>query len=361
MTRTTVIPMLRLNLGAIACGLLVCTPLAAQDYFANKKISVIIGFAAGGGMDTVGRLFVRHFSNHVDGKPLFIIQNMPGAGATIARNYLANRAPKDGSALFYDSWNPMAQIVKLPQVRFDYAKFVLIGGLRGSPFMMFGRADMAPGGLKSSQDIMKGQNIVYGGQVPGQTLDLYGRLALDLLGVKYKYVAGYNGAAAIRLAIGRSEVSVTTHGMQGYRSGVEPILVKEGKAVPLWYFPHRDGNGKFVNIASIKDMPAYHDVYRAVRGEKYESLEWKALELLTDLYGSGPNFVWGPPGMDPRATAALRKAFDVTVVDKAYLAEQMKVFQFEYEKVPPGDVEKIIAGFRNIDPEVVRYFAQRVK
>lgn len=347
----------------LALGLAAMAPQAAgaQDYYKGKKITVVIGFAAGGGMDTVGRMFMRHFANHVPGGPAFIAQNMPGAGATMARNYIAQRAPKDGSVIFYDSWNPMAQLVKLPQVRFDYAKYVLIGGLRGSAFVMFGRKDMAPGGMKAPQDIAKAQNIVYAGQGPTITLDLYGRLGLDLLGVKYKYVPGYKGAAAIRLAIGRGEGNITTHGMQGYRSGVEPTMTKQGVVMPLWYFPHRDANGNLAAIPAIKDMPNFQDVYKAVRGEKYDTIEWKALQLMSDLYGSGPNYVWGPPSMDTNATAVLRKAFDATMADKAYQAEQQKIFGYVHEKVPNADVEKVIAGFGGLDPKVLDYFARVLK
>ncbi len=361
MARQSKYPTGRLAFGILAAAVAGCNAAPAQEFYAGKKIFVIIGFAPGGGMDTVGRLFVRHFANHVPGKPNFVIQNMPGAGSTLARNYVAQRAAKDGGTIFYDSWNPMFQIVKLPQVKYDYAKFTLIGGLRGSPFMMFGRKDMMQGGMKTPADIAKGENLVYAGQGPGLTLDMYGRLALDLLGVKYKYVPGYKGAAAIRLAIGAGEGSLTTHGMQGYRSGVEPTLVKEGKVVPLWYFPHRDKDKKFVRINEIKDMPAFQDVYKQVRGGKYDTLEWKALELISDLYGSGPNYLWGPPGMDKRATQILRKAFDQTLADKAYHSEQMKLFQFVYEQVPNSDIEKVIAGFDKIDPKVVAYFARILK
>lgn len=333
----------------------------AEDYFKDKRISVVIGFAPGGGMDTVGRMFVRYFAKHVPGAPNFVVQNMPGAGAMLARNYMSNRAPKDGSVIFYDSWNPMPQIVKLQQVRYDYAKYTYIGGLRGSGFMMFGRKDLLPSGMKHPRDIAKAGNIIYVGQAPTLTLDMFGRLSLNLLGVKYKYVPGYKGAAAVRLAVGRAEGNVTTHGLQGYRSGVAPTMGKAGTVMPLWYFPHRDESGKFVPIPAIKEMPSFSDVHQAIIGGTNDSIEWKAMELLSDIFGSGPNYVWGPPGMDPKATEDLRKAFIATMSDKAYQDEQQTIFGYVHESVPKSAVDKVIESFGNIDARVVDYIAKILK
>ncbi|MCC2096023.1 MAG: hypothetical protein KDJ29_03985 [Hyphomicrobiales bacterium] len=350
-----------ISVATLACLTAGSNAFAADDFYKGKKISVIIGFAPGGGMDTVGRMFVRHFSNHVPGSPGFVVQNMPGAGATLARNYMTHRAAKDGTVIFYDSWNPMPQIVKLRQARYDYAQFTYLGGLRGSAFMMFGRKDMVPGGLQKPGDIVKAPKLIYVGQGPHLTLDMFGRLALDLLGVKYQYVPGYRGAAAIRLAISRGEGNITTHGLQGYRSGVEPTLTKQGKVMPLWYFPHRDENGNSVKIPAITDMPSFSDVHAQARGGKRDSVDWKAMELMSDIFGSGPNYLWGPPGMPPKATAILRKAFVATMADKAYRAEQQKIFGYIHETVPQQALEKVIAGFSKIDPKVVEYFAKILK
>ena len=87
--------------------------------------------------------------------------------------------------------------------------------------MLFARRSVVPGGLKDPKDIIKATELVYGGQQPALILDMHGRLALNMLKLPYKYVHGYQGAAAIRFAMERNEVQVTTHGLQGYRQGVE--------------------------------------------------------------------------------------------------------------------------------------------
>jgi tripartite-type tricarboxylate transporter receptor subunit TctC len=284
---------------------------------------------------------------------------MPGAAGATAMNYMVQRAPKDGTTIIYDSWTPLEQVVKAQHVTYDYTKMEFIGALRSGPFMMFARKDSVPGGIASSADFIKAPAIVYGGQQPALILDMHGRLALELLKVKYKYVSGYKGAAEIRLALDRDEVNVTTHGMQGYRSGVEPTLVKAGKAVPLWYFQGRNASGAYVPSDLARGMPAFQDVYREIGG-KTSGVELEALELLADLYGSVSNFVWGPPGMDPAALPALRKAFAAAMIDEEFIAEQMKLYGFTHQSVDVGETRRIIERIPSVKPELVAFFKKFV-
>lgn len=328
---------------------------AQQDFYRGKTLSVVVGLAPGGGIDIIARLFSRILAKYIPGSPTVIVQNMPGAAGATSMNYMVQRAPKDGTTIIYDSWTPLEQIIKSPHVTYDYTKMELIGALRSGPFMMFARKDSVPGGISNSAEFVKSGAIVYGGQQPSLILDMHGRLALDLLKLKYKYVSGYKGAAEIRLALDRNEINVTTHGMQGFRSGVEPTLVKAGKAVPLWYFQGRDASGTYVPSRLAGDMPAFQDVFRQVGGTP-SGIEWEALELLTDLYGAVSNFVWGPPGMDASALAALRKAFHATMIDEEFVAEQKKLYSFAHEDVDAAEARRIISLIPNAKPELAAFF-----
>jgi hypothetical protein len=247
-------------------------------------------------------------------------------------------------------------------VQFDYNKLTLIGGLRTGTFVMFARKDVLPGGLKQPADIVKAKGLVYAGQQPTLTLDIHGRVALDLLMKgKYKYVSGYRSAPAIRLALERGEANITTHGLQGYRAGVEPRYIKTGAFVPLWHFPRRDDNGAFVDDPDVKDMPSLLTVYKQAFGKMPDGPEWQAIGLLSELYGTVSNFIWGPPGMDEKAVASLRKAFYVAASDPAFLAEMDKVFGFRYQPVPIETARKVIAKIDKVDPKLVAFFKRLMK
>src|SRR6476659_8620940 len=71
----------------------------AQDFYAGKTITIVVGYSAGGGYDQYTRLLARHISRHIPGNPAIVVQNMPGAATLTAVRYLANTALKDGTAV----------------------------------------------------------------------------------------------------------------------------------------------------------------------------------------------------------------------------------------------------------------------
>jgi tripartite-type tricarboxylate transporter receptor subunit TctC len=77
-------------------GLAAPAPLRAQGGFPNRPIRVIVPFAASGGAD----VYIRMMSDQLGealGQPI-VIENRPGAGATIGTDFVAKSAP-DGHTL----------------------------------------------------------------------------------------------------------------------------------------------------------------------------------------------------------------------------------------------------------------------
>ena len=74
---------------------------AQEPFYKGKRLTVLINFAPGGGVDINGRLFARYIAKHIEGQPTVIVQNMDGAAGLNGTNYLAQVAPKDGTVLGY--------------------------------------------------------------------------------------------------------------------------------------------------------------------------------------------------------------------------------------------------------------------
>src|SRR5262245_17513691 len=74
-------------------------PATAQDFYAGKQITLIVGAGVGGGYDHQARLVARHLGRHLPGNPPIIVQNMPAAGSMAATNYMFSTAPRDGTAI----------------------------------------------------------------------------------------------------------------------------------------------------------------------------------------------------------------------------------------------------------------------
>ena len=56
----------------------------------------MIGFDVGGGYDLYARTVARHLTKHIPGNPVFVPQNMPGAGSRGGDQI--DHAPSSGSA-----------------------------------------------------------------------------------------------------------------------------------------------------------------------------------------------------------------------------------------------------------------------
>ncbi len=55
----------------------------AAEYYAGKRLTILINYAPGGPADIEGRFFAKHIAKHIAGKPTVIVQNKGGAGGMI--------------------------------------------------------------------------------------------------------------------------------------------------------------------------------------------------------------------------------------------------------------------------------------
>jgi len=99
--------------GLLAFGL--AAPAVLAQPFPSRQITMIVGFAAGGGTDTAARIIAKPLAE-VIGQPV-VVENRPGAGGNIAADLLAKAAP-DGHTIGLVSPGPLTvaphMVAKLP-------------------------------------------------------------------------------------------------------------------------------------------------------------------------------------------------------------------------------------------------------
>src|SRR5262245_56612860 len=83
-------------------------PANAQDTI-TRPVSIYVAGTAGGGIDLYARVVGRHLGRHIPGNPTVTVQTMPGAGGTRAANFLAQQAPKDGTAMTTFAGGPILE------------------------------------------------------------------------------------------------------------------------------------------------------------------------------------------------------------------------------------------------------------
>src|SRR3954462_14524793 len=109
-------------------SMIVGTAARAADYYQGKTLTVIVGYAPGGGVDATARVITRHLGRFIPGRPNIVVQNMEGAAGIVSVNHLDRRVAPDGLTLAVPgrSWYIEA-ILKRSGVTFDPTRFTYIG------------------------------------------------------------------------------------------------------------------------------------------------------------------------------------------------------------------------------------------
>jgi tripartite-type tricarboxylate transporter receptor subunit TctC len=100
----------------LAFGIAAAAPLAAQDKWPSKPVTVVVPFAAGGNTDVLGRIFAERLSARLGQQ--FVIENKAGAGG-VTGVAAALKAPPDGYTIAVATgsglaYNPVIMGEKMP-------------------------------------------------------------------------------------------------------------------------------------------------------------------------------------------------------------------------------------------------------
>lgn len=311
------------------------SPASAESFYKGLSIDFIIGGNAGAGYDTYARSLMRHMGRHIPGSPTFIARNMPGAGGGIASAWLANIAPRDGSAIgaIYPGaiMNPLLQ----PDRKFNYdptafhylgssdATVSICATYHTSPVKTYAQARREP--------------AIFGAATG--SLAEYAYLHKKAGGLKIEIVTGYKGTSDIFLAMERGEVA----GICGV-----PWSSLDAQR-PDWI---RDNKLNFLVQDALEPNPELSKMGIPPSLELIQNpLDKSAVELILSQQIFGRPYV-APPGTPESRVRILRDAFMATMKDDEFRAEANKL-RLIISPTPGERMQELIRGAYGAREDVV--------
>ena len=321
---------------------------AEAAYYEGKTITVIVGLSPAGSTDIFVRSFADVMARYIPGHPTIVVQNMAGSGGLVAANHVYENAKPDGLTLYWSNWSPISQIIDAAALPAPYDEFAFIGAI-GDTRLVYSRNDIIPGGLTEPADFAKASGFNVGGLNPAGSQDLLLRLSLDLLGVDYNYVPGYEGGSEVFAAILRNEVQLTSTSLISFRTR-NADFIESGQGRGLYYMAAADAAGNFKANPNITDIPAFPELYRKIRGGVPSGPTFEAYNWLAKLVGDITIIALAPPGTDPEAVADLRAGYQAASKDKDFTEQTIKSLGQPYSFVTPEEGEAILASLSEAPP-----------
>jgi tripartite-type tricarboxylate transporter receptor subunit TctC len=252
---------MRLTIGILASHLLVTSSysVTAQEFYRGKTINMYIGFSAGGGYDSYGRLLARHIGKYIPGTPNVVPLNMPGGGGMKLSQFLRDVAPKDGTAFgIVDRGLFVSSFVNPQGASFDFLQLSWIGSITEETLLCVSWHTSA---VRTAEDLLT-KAFVAGGI--SRTDISYTSVSLlnNLFGARIKFIPGYPGSNDLVLAVERGEVEGRCAWSQSSLLATRPNWLSEKKInVLLQYGMKRDP--AFADVPTALEI-ARNDEERAV-------------------------------------------------------------------------------------------------
>jgi tripartite-type tricarboxylate transporter receptor subunit TctC len=305
-----------------------------EEFYKDKSIKFIVGYSPGGLFDTFTRLIGRHFSKHVSGNPIVIVDNMTGAGGIILGNYLYHQAKPDG--LTIGAWaTPLVlqQLMGTEAIKFDGRKF----GYLGAP----GAEDAVcalneASGIKTAEEWFTAKRPVKIGAIaPGTSTSDVPKLVHAAIKLPMQIVEGFKGGAEARLAVETGE-------LDGYCGSWQSVKLAWRQAVNA-------GKIRLVLQLTLKPHREIEHVPLAINYAKSD--EARKLLRIISVYRN-PYIYSVPPSTPKDRLQILQKAF-MSSIGNAELLSDAKKSNLEIEPIDGPTIANSIESLYELDSATI--------
>jgi tripartite-type tricarboxylate transporter receptor subunit TctC len=331
-------PAVQFRHAAIAALLLLfCAPqVRAEDFYAGKQLTLLVGAGTGGGYDLQARIAARHLGKYIPGHPSILVHNIPSR--ITAANLMYNMAMKDGTTIaLLQRTILLAKLTQPSGVRFEIDKFQWLGSFNSETAVTLAWHTASH---KRAQDLFDRELTV--GGIAGADPETTPRLYNSLIGTKFKVGIGYSSTAQVARAVERGEVQGIGDWSWSSLKAVRPQWLAEKKVTLLMQ-------------GALKNEPELGALPNALQFVK-NAADRKVMELhFTQKTAARP--LVAPPEVPAERVALLRKAFEALARDREFLAEMDRA-KMEFDFVPGPEIDKVVAQIVATPPEIAARYAK---
>ena len=313
---------------------LAALPAQAQEQiYKGKQIRMVIASGAGGGYDTYARVLSRHLANNIPGKPNIVDQNMPGASGMAATNWGYKVAAKDGLTIV-STYNALLlePLFGNKSAQYNPRELEWVGSISKQQNICM-TWHTSP--IKTIDQAKEREVVVAATGATGNAATLP-KMVNAMLGTKFKVVGGYETTES-RLAVERGEAEGIC--------GLSWSTLKASN--PEWT------QNKRMNIllqtgdtrqAELPDVPLLIDMVQNPNDKKL-------LQILSVPEDMGRPFFMAP-GTSKDMVTIIRRAFDATMKDKAFLADAERS-NLEVDPITGEDMQTRITEAYQADKPII--------
>jgi tripartite-type tricarboxylate transporter receptor subunit TctC len=298
--------------------LLCCSPALAQSGYPNKPVHLVVSFAAGGISDVLARALAIPLTKQLGQQ--VIVENKPGAGTTIAGDYIAKQAPDGYTIWLQDVTTHAINVALYSKLPYDSIKdFSYIAMVASTPLMLVVHPSTPAKNVRELVSLLKANpgKYSYGSSGNGTIVHLSAEMLKSAAGVDVVHVP-YKGSNPATAAILGGEVSFVFSTM--------PPAISNAKA----------GKLRALAVTTAKRVDAAPEVPTMIESGLRD------FEIV--LYSG----IMGPKGMDRAVVRRLNSEFakvvqapEIRNVYEKIGAEPITMTPEEFEKRTVAEIAKL--------------------
>lgn len=321
----------------------------AAPFYQGKTVTMIQGRTPGGTGDIRARVVIEYLQKILARDVTIVSRYMPGGGGTLAANFMAKKAKRDGLTIgnIGSSMFPNA-ILKSRGVRYKLDDFIFLGSPSpGNPYALIISPKL---NLNTVEAVKAHQGLRFGQRSVGHAMYILDRVIAYILDLRDpRWVLGYS-SSELPIALEKGEIDVQSQSIPGVLR-ITPHWLNEGFGFPL-VIKNAVGQG-------AEAVPGFRQGLPTLDQFADTDLKRKLLQFNNAIRpASAPYFV--PKGVPEPAVKALEAAFYKIWKDPQFAAAYKKATAGEDALPISGEkIDSVLAG-RPRDPEVMKVYRQLI-